>query len=143
MGCDLCAKDEFLRLARIEGTAYKVCSACAELGEVIVTQAPRRERGARGEPDLAVRGDAGAIIRSSRERSGKTHRELARELQVKESELHAWETGSRLPTVETAKTLERRLKVDLLEQIEGGHAPSSVSGTSEGFTIADLLKKKR
>ncbi len=141
MACDLCGAQGATVLARIEGVTYRVCAQCASYGEVIhERQAPRaRTKGAK--KDLVVRSDASNIIRSARERKDLSQKDLARMLAVKESDLHAWETGHRTPTLEMARTLEKRLGVSLVQEMEAPDT-STFNAPGAGMTIGDLMKKR-
>ena len=151
MGCDLCGKSGSTRKTRIEGIVYDACSACAALGVDATPAQPLPKKRVRTSSkdayeELFVRSDAGAVLRRAREKAKKTHEAFSQELNIKESLLHSWETGSRQPTVEMAKQLEKRLGVSLLESgVPAGDADtyrSSASSSGSGMTIADLLKKK-
>lgn len=156
MGCDLCGKQGSTRKTRIEGIVYDACSDCAKLGTDATPAQPatttrsskRRSRSPRAPVDenLFVRSDAGQVLRKKREQAGKTHAQFAQQLNVKESLLHAWETGSRTPTVDMAKSLEKQLSVSLLESgglgADTNEYRSKPSGGGGGLTIADMLKNK-
>jgi len=161
MGCDLCGKEGVMFQVRIEGTVMTVCSSCKEYGEVIrrlpTQQETKREAkrkpeertpttmgGAQGGPRetlLLVVPDYGARVKKARERLGLKQEELAKRLRIKESQLHTYESGMRKPDLETARQLERALRITLVEEhVEEGS--STAARASGPVTIADLLKKK-
>lgn len=149
MACDLCGKQGPTRKTRVEGIVYDACSDCAKLGSDATPAQPPKKRASRSHSqsnELFVRQDANNVLRRAREQAGKNHEEFAKELNVKESSVHAWETGSRQPTISTAKRLEKALGVSLLESSapvadSNEYRPRQTS-SGGGMTIADLLKKK-
>lgn len=143
MGCELCGKDGRLFRAHVEGGLYSVCAECKTYGTEVreVRRRPRTPRAP--EPVLSVVDDAPRIIRSAREKKGMKQADFAKLLHIKESVLHAWETGHRIPTVDMAKRVEKLLHVSLLTQesavSNSGYTPSS---SGAGLTIGDMLSKK-
>ncbi len=157
MGCDLCGADGPLFETRIEGTVMTVCQRCSTYGEVIrrVPEAssskkeskeqawketPKSAR-AGGERLLLVTDDYGPRIKQARERLGLKQEELARRLRMKESQLHKYETGSKKPDLETARLLEKALKITLVESYEEQAVPTRKESASGPLTIGDLLKR--
>ncbi len=146
-----------------------VCKSCASYGEVVrpVRSGERREKSGgkqSGEersgrlappssraPPLAASGERLLIItegfagriKEARERLGLKQEELAKRLRLKESQLHKYETGSQTPDLETARSLERALRITLVEEHEdGGFAAPGEGGAGGPLTIGDLLKKR-
>jgi putative transcription factor len=162
MGCDLCGREGQLYQAKIEGTVMTVCDSCKGYGELIrrLPTAKEKEQAARGkalrkeeaaanissapkgEVLLLVRPDYARVVKAARERLGLKQEEMAKRLRIRESQLHTYETGSRAPDIETARRLEKELKVKLvLEHEETGEAKRG--GAASGpLTIGDLLRKK-
>lgn len=146
MSCDLCGATGQTTLVKIEGMPYNVCQACASYGTPVQEVARKRSREVRID-DRVVRSDIGTHIRNKRQTSGKTMQEFAQFLAVKESDVHAWETGHRTPTVEMAEKLGKRLSFNPFAATSDSALiqtsyDSRSSSESEGMTIADLLKKK-
>lgn len=142
MGCDLCGADATLREVRIEGTIMNACARCGAHGEP-VPQPPRarmvrRELPTRTERLLIVRDDFGQEIKRARERRGLKQEDLARELRIKASQLHKYESGAHRPDIETARLLERQLKIRLVEEhVEEGGSSTTAAAP---MTIGDLLR---
>lgn len=145
MVCDLCSKKGPTQRTRIEGVVYDACSECAQLGTKVETATLPQKKRSRRNPDenVAIRSNAASILRQAR---GSTpHKDFAKRLNVKESDIHAWETGHRTPTIETARRLQKQLHINLLTQVQQvGDASefSSKQESSSGLTIGDLLKKR-
>lgn len=151
MGCDLCGREGQLYEIRIEGTIMTVCDRCKEHGEVIkriptfqeekkAQREPVRREPTHNEILLLVRNDYGPVIKRAREQRGKKQEELAKQLRIKESQLHKYESGTKKPDLETARMLERALGVKLVEEHleEGGVSGPTNAGP---MTIADLLRQ--
>ena len=82
-------------------------------------------------------------IRQAREKLGLTQKDFAMKISEKESVLHKLETGAIEPSIETAKKLEKTLKIKLVEQREEeNEVVQAGKKEAEGFTIGDMLKKK-
>ena len=89
------------------------------------------------------------LIKNARLAKKQTHAEFAAFLQRKESEVAKWELGSLKPSIDTAKKLERKLKITLV--VEGGvdtadagdilKSLTPVKGT-KAATLGDLVKVK-
>lgn len=153
MACDLCGKSGSTTKTRIEGIVYDACADCAKLGTDATPAQPKKRSSSkskkssyRGDEDVYVRPDAGRVLREKREKESKNQQEFAQRLNVKESLLHAWETGERTPTVKMARRLERQLHVSLTQSgsPDGGDAVEYISGRKSSggsLTIGDMLKK--
>lgn len=163
MACDLCGKQGQLYQARVEGSMMTVCDACKAYASDVIRRIPsakesaavtkqatklNEERAAysslapKGEVLLLVRPDYGKVIKAAREKTGLTQEDMAKRLKVKESQLHKFESGTHMPDLETARVLERILKVTLVrEHVESGDATPSARRAG-GFTLADFVKKR-
>ena len=129
---------------------YDACSDCAKLGSDASTAQPKKSSSSRrstraSNDDLFVRSDAGSVLRRKRESLGKSQEAFAQQLNVKESVVQAWESGTRQPTVSDAKRLERSLSISLLESGAGVSASEYKSSSASGgsLTIADMIKRKK
>jgi uncharacterized protein (TIGR00270 family) len=161
--CDLCGREGQLYQARIEGTVMTVCESCKTYGEVIkrIPSAKEAESAAKmkgkereeyrtsvsaapkGEVLLLVRPDYAKVIKAARERLGLKQEEMAKRLRIKESQLHKLETGTHIPDIETARMLEKELRIKLvMEHTETGEAKLLGAG-SGSLTIGDMVKQKK
>lgn len=160
-GCDLCGKGGQLYQAMVEGTTMTVCESCKGHGEVVrripTAEEQKRERKQRRAGDqtpagparaygneemlLLVRPDYAKRIKAGRERLGLKQEDIAKRLRMKESQYQAHETGTRKPDLETARVLEKALRIDLVEQHVEKHDGNAPARSSGPMTIADLMKK--
>ncbi|MBR9692904.1 TIGR00270 family protein, partial [Candidatus Woesearchaeota archaeon] len=145
MGCDLCGAEGQLFRAKVEGSMLTVCTTCKEHGEVMeripsdaelkqqAKYAARRKSSSQsfdatprssaprhvapsGEVILLVKRGFGAEIKQARENMNLKQEQLAQKLRIKESQLHKYETGAKKPDLETARMLEKALRITLVEQ---------------------------
>ncbi|MFC1801167.1 multiprotein bridging factor aMBF1 [Nanoarchaeota archaeon] len=151
MNCDLCGKETKLFKAEVEGTEMMVCKNCASFGQLKeplekpakkVHQFSKRER---KEPALetaeTIISDYAQKIRQAREKMGLSQEDFAKKINEKESLLHKMEVGSFEPSLVLAKKLEKLLGIKLIQKTEEKKIPLP-KGSSEGFTIGDLMKSK-
>lgn len=139
MACDLCSKQGPTKRVRIEGVEYSACLSCAQFGVVLDTP-KKKKKFVKREDSRVVKSNFASLLRSSRKQ--EKVEDFARRLGVKVSEVHAWETGHRVPTVQVAETLGKRLGVSFLEVGSSDVDVSLPRTESASFTIGDLLKKK-
>lgn len=149
MGCDLCGKEGPLTRVRVEGIVLAACSSCKEHGEVIAEspiQEPQRHRPREErKPEVIelVKEQCGREIKRAREQRGLTQKELAQKLRIKESQLHAYESGNHKPDLTTARRFERALGIRIIETFTDEGDSSTHSPESHGtFTLGDLIKKR-
>ncbi len=100
-------------------------------------------------PSEELVSDYSTRIKNARLAKQQTHAEFASFLNEKESVVAKWESGNLRPSLETAKTLEKKLKITLV--VEGGvdtadagdiiKSLTPVKGTKNA-TLGDLVKVK-
>lgn len=154
MGCDMCGAEKKLFVTMVEGTEMQLCDECKVYGEVkrAIPTAKEQKVIAKRQQTYEAQKEIerntveiiapgyGLKIKNARERLGKKQEKFAQELALKASQLHAFESEHREPTLETARKLERVLGITLVEQYVEEH--QQTTKTSDGpLTIADLLKK--
>ncbi len=127
--CDMCGKKESAQFdVKIEGTIMKVCSTCKEFGTPIQkpTSMFRTKKRVFQNPDeeKEIVQEYSSLIKRAREKQKLSIAQLASAVQEKESVISSFESGSRSPTLKTAKKLERKLGIKLIQKI-----------TSEGVEI--------
>jgi len=66
--------------------------------------------------------------------------ELAKRLSIKTSLLHQIESGRFVPPIDLARTFEKALHLQLVQEHREKHKPTG-KGSTETFTIGDLLRK--
>ena len=147
--CELCGKSvEKTQVSRIEGVEMNVCGACAPLG----TKPPQFKFKKHSNvpkfmgSDEVVVSDFGSLIRNAREKRNMKQVEFAKLLSLKESQVHQFESGSRSPTVETAKKMQKILHVALVTHDTGEdfELPNpEAQPKQQGFTLGDMIKIKK
>ena len=159
MACDLCGKDGVMFQVRIEGTVMTVCSSCARHGDIIrqIPSAKEKERKSKTEEKVAaafgamrsaqetmllVVDDYAPRIKKARERLGLKQEDMAKSLKIKESQLQGYETGSHKPDLETARMLEKALRIKLVEEHVEEHAGTQAR-RSGPFTLGDFVKTRK
>ena len=114
--CDMCGKEDRLVKVNVEGTILNVCNWCSKFGDIIseirIVKPIKFKKVDENVEDL-VEG-FGGIVKKARERKNLMQREVAKELNVKESIIHKIETGSFVPDLVLAKKLENFLSVKLI-----------------------------
>ncbi|MFA5887184.1 MAG: multiprotein bridging factor aMBF1 [Candidatus Nanoarchaeia archaeon] len=168
--CEICGKDTDLNRYRIEGCEMNVCANCSKFGERILGQSSatssfqkkalqkqlQQEKG--NESEQFIGKSAGDKIKNAREEKGLTQEQLAKAIAEKASVIQRIESGHMSPAISTAEKLEKFLGISIVEVLENPRfsAPrdevsmeseetetkKQASDDDEGFTIADLLKKK-
>jgi putative transcription factor len=84
-----------------------------------------------------------ALVRKAREQRGLSHKEVARQLNERESVIAKLETGKMVPTNNLARKMERLFKLTLLEEAESlDMYPSKSSSTSTFGDVVEVRKKK-
>lgn len=149
MQCDLCGSEETLYKTDIEGTLLNVCKKCSKFGKVISAikieiKKPKKNKKIEVEPEEKVElvlPDFAGRIRKAREKLGLKQEDFAKIIKEKESVVHKMETGEFRPGLETARKLEKILRIKLVEEYkEEGKAIKSETGA---LTIGDLIKIRR
>lgn len=144
--CEICGRETEPVLCVIEGCKMSVCNSCARYGAVqAVSKSPALKRDAKmpaAETEEMVIADSAAKVKKARESRQLTQEQLAKAVAEKESVIHRIESGNMVPSMYTARKLERFLDIRLIEAVEEVKAVN-VAASSEGFTIGDLLVKKK
>lgn len=154
MGCDMCGAEKKLYVTIVERTEMQLCDGCKIYGTVkrsIPTAKEQKfiaKRQKVYEEKKQVSRDTvaeivqgyGTRIKNARELLGKKQEKFAQQLGLKASQLHAFESEHREPTIDTAKKLERALNITLVEQYLEEHKTTNKT-IDDPLTIGDLLKK--
>ncbi len=144
--CELCGKEALLVVAEIEGGEVEVCPGCAKYGvvkrragkpQVLPQPLPKPE-----EPEYGIVADYALLIRSARELKGMTQEDFAKLLSEKESILAKWEAGTLKPSIETARKLEKKLGIRLIE-LDETISVKLDKGRSDELTLGDFVKVRK
>lgn len=140
MGCDMCSSENDSHLVKVEGTLMKVCGSCKQYGEEIRERPKTRPIRRKEQPLILVMEDYATRIKKAREQRDMTQEQLAKQLRIKESQLHKFESDIHKPDLATARLLETQLRITLTEEAE--ETSTTVTSTKSGpMTIGDLLKQ--
>jgi putative transcription factor len=155
MICELCGIEQASLLVDVEGAKLKLCQKCAKFGKpigklesAVELKNPfvKKDKPKSAEPEKEViqiiTGDFSSKIKKARESMGLTQEEFAKYISEKASTLHKIETGNFEPSLETARKLERLLKIKLVEQHEEVKAQQSHM-QDQSLTIGDYVKVKK
>ncbi len=155
MQCELCGKKiEEPYIILLEGTNVKVCKDCSVYGKIVKTPKTKKvfekPKVTRKVPESKIEVveeivfDYDKKLKKAIMRENQKLEVIAKKLNMKESELRSYETGSRKPSIETAKKLEKFFKIKLVETIElGKEKIEKVENNNSSLTIGDLIKIKR
>jgi|TARA_B100001971_G_C18121984_1_gene499934 putative transcription factor len=145
MVCDLCGKDTELFTTNVEGSVLNVCNPCSSYGKVIAkVQAPVKKAFQQEQP-LAIPTllpNLNQKIRKAREARNLTQKELAAQLQEKESLLQKVENGFE-PSIALATKLEKALHITLIDEGTTEEYQQKPTSNQGALTIGDLIKTKK
>lgn len=145
MNCELCGKTGPLYECRVEGSVLKVCATCAPVGSVVKRPAALQKPQKRPLPQRDVIeqpvADFAEQVRHLRESRGMTQKDFAKLIGERESVLQKMETQGFVPSLATARKLERQFKVSLVETVSE-EPSSSHQSTSRSATLGDFIRLK-
>lgn len=146
MDCELCGKKGEMYRAVVEDSQMTVCNACSKYGHVTgkvrqVVEVRKKPKQVKEEKIEVVVSNFGELLRKKREQAGMNQKDFARKIAEKESILHKMETGSLVPTMETARKLERMLRLKLVEEINEESSGDRKKDNSV-MTLGDFVKIK-
>lgn len=150
MYCEICGKEvKEAFLIQLGRSKLRVCESCKKLGNEIKQEIPKKQNIIkqqtkkieikRKEPEINIREDYASVIRKARESLGMTQDMLASLIGEKLSTFKKIESGKLKPTIETAKKLEKVLKISLLETQK---FEERIEATAKklGLTLGDIVE---
>jgi putative transcription factor len=154
LSCDICGNSPIRAQILIEGAKMLACSRCMKGGKVIHyfregddSSEPLRAMPAKPLPKNAATDEEiienwGTAIRKARQKAGLTIEQLASRIMEKGNYMHAIESGRIMPTLETAKKIQKELKIILIEK--PGSGPSTVTSVKnfKEPTLEDMLEQE-
>ncbi|KYK31331.1 MAG: TIGR00270 family protein [Theionarchaea archaeon] len=147
MMCEICGRPIKGRGKEIfvERAKLTVCKKCARYGTLVREKhekASKRSISSFAHTDFDIREDYSSIVRKAREKQGLTQKDLARQINEKESVIHRVETGHMRPSRRLARKLEGALDIKLTEKME---EPEIVhrKRRSDELTIGDIIRIKK
>ncbi len=144
MHCELCGREAELVNAIVEGVELNVCSDCARHGKLLVRPKLIISK-SRIQEDEQVFGyveNYNDLIRKKREALGLKQEELAFKINEKASFIQKIESGHLKPSLNTAKKLQRFLKIKIIQELKEEKVDLKPAKTKE-FTIGDFIKLKK
>jgi putative transcription factor len=167
--CEVCGREvPSVQEVTLEGAKLLTCSRCAKLGQPAhksqPAQAPPRPappsymnperirtlplhrepiKPRRAEREIVPVENFAALVRKAREQRGLSHKEVARQLNERESVIAKLETGKMTPTTNLARKMERLFKLTLLEEAESLDTyPGKSSSPTTFGDVVEVRKKK-
>jgi putative transcription factor len=152
--CEMCGKGGNLTETKVEGSLLQLCSGCSSYGQVLAKPIFRQRKpmfSSKPGDDLVVITNYAQKLQKIRNEKNMTQKEFATLLQEKLSVISKWESGTMKPNINTAKRLERVLKITLLKKsnetkTDDKDSPSfssQKSKASAGFTLGDFIKVRK
>lgn len=129
----------------VERAKLTVCKNCVRYGTPVrekPRKSPQKSIFPRTKADFEIREDYFKVVKKAREKQNLTQKQLASQINEKESVIHRIETGHMRPSRKLARKLENALDVKLLEKVE---EPKIVHrrGHFDELTIGDIIKIKK
>ncbi|MEM5815258.1 MAG: multiprotein-bridging factor 1 family protein [Candidatus Aenigmatarchaeota archaeon] len=147
MECLICgAKINKIFNIELDGNTIEVCKECARrYGNVINIKLEKKksrktEKLKELEEDIEIVENYGEIIKEKMEKMGLTLQELAKRLNIKESQLSKIENGELIPDKKLLEKIEKSLKLKLEEKVENITPTRKFS--KKKLRIADIVKIK-
>lgn len=147
MMCEICGKQikGKGRQIFVENAKLTVCKNCARYGTKVKEKPQKSIKKVishKKKEDFEVRDNYPSMVRKAREKQNLTQKELAKQINEKESVIHRVETGHMRPSRKLARKLERALEIKLLEKV----AEPEISYRrqhSDELTIGDIIRIKK
>lgn len=139
--CEMCGKEGGNIPTIVEGITLNLCKNCSKHGKVLSKPRKKEQRieSRREEMIENLAEGYGKKIREAREKNGLTQKEMALQINEKESILQKIENEQFKPTIGKAKKLEKVLKIKLLDS-EVETPKYEKTKTTGALTIGDLIK---
>ena len=142
--CEISGKEvDKLYKIKVEGTIVRVCKEHISL-DTLLSEKPAKFKASNmpkpspvKEKKTYVVSNYGEIIRKKREKMGLKQKEFALFLAEKDSFINNIESGKQIPSIKTARKIEKYLGVSLISEETSGNA-STVS-EKKNFTIGDVM----
>jgi len=154
LSCDICGNTPIRAQILLEGAKLLACARCMKSGKIIHLFSDEESAGGilKARPaylppsaatDEEIVENWGAVIRKARQKANLTIEELASRISERANYMHAIENGRIMPTLETAKKIEKELKIKLIEKPEaGGSANLSAAKSFKEPTLEDMLEQE-
>jgi putative transcription factor len=150
MDCDICGKNEAVFYIEIEGAKLSACPSCSHGAKVLgrVSAVVDNATGVQApvvefkEKDTEIEEDYGRIIKGAREAKGIGLKEFAMSINENENYLKHVEQEKIMPTLKTAKKLEKALGIKIVNEVTRTVSePGAAVKKQENFSMGDLMDK--
>lgn len=168
VNCEVCGKFAARHVVLIEGAKSNVCEMCAKHGKILDKPTSKKVDGGSsanvsgsnyGKKTSAFKSgkkdenrsynmreeiieNYGEVVRREFNKSGKTYKEFANSLNESESYMRKIIRGEMMPTISTARKLEKALGITLIEESE--KEKINLRGThTDDLTLGDLVEIKK
>lgn len=144
----MCGRNEGLKLTIIEKVRMNVCQNCSKYGKSTndLRQSKYKPSSYASikplESNEEIVSNFAQILKQERKKRNMEQIDFAKLLSEKESLLHKMESGHYVPSLDTAKKLERILRVRLVEIVSEASVEKNTK-SSGPLTIGDLIKKRK
>lgn len=146
------SSSESLVTIKVAGSNMRVCMSCSKMGKIVEEQKTRthtfyhrkKDEGTVKEP----KDNYASIINRELAKKGLNIHQLARAVNIKESNLSKYMLGKMKPDVDTIRKIEKFLEISLLQDVSSMgkfDEDDIMSDESEnsGLTLGDLIKDTR
>jgi len=146
--CELCGNDsDSLKKAKIEGATLNVCSSCAEMGETVETTSKKtrkkkkKKKRTRRQNREVLATDYGERVKQARENDKLSIKEVANDLNEKESVIKKIESQDLKPDKSLASKLSKKFGIELYVNPEVSDVDTD-SGDDRSATLGDVAEVK-
>ena len=144
--CEMCGSASSLLDALVDGAELRVCTPCSLYGKVkppaMRPMYTPKVVVSRSQPEFKVIDNCSTIIRNARNSRNMNREVFAQFLNEKSSIVAHWESGSLKPKLETARALEKKLGIKLVQKDERGEYQAEKSVSAE-LTLGDFVKIRK
>lgn len=149
MDCDICGKKEAIFYIEIEGAKMSACPGCSQGANVIGRIGKAIDETTKAETPIieyretetSIEEDCGRIIKEAREEKKLELKALAMSINENENYLKHIEQGKLMPTLKTARKLEKALDIRLISETTRTVSEAGTMTKREDFRLQDLAEK--
>jgi putative transcription factor len=166
--CEVCGKGPAKYTVIIEGAKFEACERCAGHGKILEKPGAKKNVGGLGSyGNEKVRKTSSLktgktdrnrsyntkeeivenyaeVIKKEYNKTGKTYKEFANDLNETESYMRKIIRGDIIPTIATAKKLEKKLNIKLIEENEKDKEKINLrDSTPDEITLGDMVEIKK
>lgn len=144
--CELCGRDvDSLEKAKIEGATLKVCDSCSDMGETVETKSKKKKRKKKKSRTSSktssevLASNYGEMIKEARENEKLSIKEVADDLNEKESVIKKIESEDLKPEKSLASKLEKKFNIELYVNPSVSDVETD-SGDERSATLGDVAE---